>query len=144
MSLSMKPSSTFPQTAVFTVQAGQGGKRLDVFLASQLPAFSRNQVQHLIEKGNVAPQFPVKSLKPGLVVLEGQAFQVTVPPSEKSNIQAQASKLDIAFEDEQLLVINKPVGMVVRPGAGNPDKTLINALVAHCPDIAGVGGVQRP
>jgi 23S rRNA pseudouridine1911/1915/1917 synthase len=62
----------------------------------------------------------------------------------KTDIQPQPLSLDIVFEDEELLVLNKPAGLVVHPGAGNPDHTLINALVAHCPDIQGVGGVQRP
>ncbi len=140
----MKPSSTTAQTALITVQPGEGGKRLDVFLSAQLKAFSRNQAQVLIKEGHVIPQFPVKALKVSLIVLEGQTFQVNIPPSKKSDIKAQDIKLDIVFEDASLLVINKPVGMVVHPGAGNPDKTLINALMAHCPDIAGVGGVQRP
>ena len=140
----MKPSSALPQTSLFTVSSDHGGKRLDVFLSSQLPSFSRSQVQSLIKEGNVVPQFPAKSIKAGMTVLEGQAFQVTVPASRPSDIPAQAFSLDIVFEDDDLLVVNKPVGLVVHPGAGNPDHTLINALVAHCPGLAGVGGVQRP
>jgi 23S rRNA pseudouridine1911/1915/1917 synthase len=101
-------------------------------------------VQTLIQKGLVVPQFPVKNMKTGRVVLEGQAFQVTVPASAKSVLLAQPLALDIVFEDKDLLVINKPAGLVVHPGAGNPDQTLINALIAHCPDIVGIGGVQRP
>jgi 23S rRNA pseudouridine1911/1915/1917 synthase len=77
-------------------------------------------------------------------VLTGQTFRVSIPPAEKTDLPAQALDLDIVFEDEDVIVINKPVGLVVHPGAGNPDHTLVNALVAHCPDIAGVGGVQRP
>src|ERR1035441_5551891 len=140
----MKPSSNSVQKALLTVPPGQGGRRLDVFLSSQLTSFSRNQVQGLIKEGHVVPQFPVKSLKAGMLVSEGQSFQVTVPRAEKAPLPAQPVKLDILFEDGQILVINKPAGMVVHPGAGNPDHTLINALVAHCPGIAGGGGVQRP
>jgi len=140
----MEPSSSSPQSTFLTVPASQGGKRLDVFLSSQLPSFSRSQVQALIKEGNVFPQFPVKAIKASMIVLEGQAFQVKVPASKKSDIPAQAFALDIVFEDDDLLVINKPAGLVVHPGAGNPDHTLINALVAHCPGLAGVGGVQRP
>lgn len=140
----MKPSSTSSQDGVFIVPASQGGKRLDVFLASQLPAFSRSQVQALLKEGKVTPQFPVKALKAGMAVLEGQAFQVSIPPSQVPDLAAQALPLDIVFEDDHLLVINKPAGLVVHPGAGNPDHTLINALVAHCPDITGIGGVRRP
>jgi 23S rRNA pseudouridine1911/1915/1917 synthase len=115
-----------------------------VFLASQLPSFSRSQIQTLIKTGNILAQFPVKSLKASMLVLEGQVFQITIPPSRKPDLPAQPLSLDIVFEDDDLLVINKPVGLVVHPGAGNLDHTLINALIAHCPDIAGVGGVQRP
>src|SRR5258708_19334205 len=138
----MKPSSISPQVALLTVPPESAGKRLDVFLASQLTSFSRNQVQTLIQKGLVVPQFPVKNMKTGLMVLEGQAFQVTVPASVKSALQAQPIDLDIVFEDKDLLVINKPAGLVVHPGAGNPDQTLINALIAHCPNIAGVRAFQ--
>jgi len=140
----MKPSSTSPQVTILTVPPEQAGKRLDIFLVSQLPFFSRTQVQYLIAEGRVIPQFPVKHFKAGLVVLQGQAFRVTIPPSQKSDMPAQALPLDIVFEDKDILVINKPVGLVVHPGAGNPDQTLMNALVAHCPNIVGVGGVQRP
>ena len=140
----MKPSSISAQTAHFTVPPEHAGKRLDLFLSSQLPAFSRSQVQTLIQKGHVVPEFPVKNFKAGLTVLAGQTFKVTLPPSQKPDMPAQPLDLDLVFEDKDLLVINKPVGLVVHPGAGNPDQTLMNALIAHCPDIAGVGGVQRP
>ena len=140
----MKPSSKSLQTAVFTVQAEQAGKRLDVFLASQLPELSRSQVQALIQKGQVVPQFELKTLKAGLVTQVGQAYQVTILPSVESGLKPQPIDLDVVFEDKELLVINKPVGLVVHPGAGNPDQTLINALIAHCPGLEGVGGVQRP
>lgn len=140
----MKPSSPSPQSKLFTVPPEQGGERLDVFLSSQMSSFSRSQVQALIKEGHIVPQFPVKAIKAGMRVLEGQTFRVTIPPSQKSDIPSQAILLDIVFEDDDLLVINKPAGLVVHPGAGNPDHTLINALVAHCPDITGVGGVQRP
>ncbi len=140
----MKPSSASAQTTVLVVPPEQAGQRLDNFLTSQLSAFSRTQVQALIKKGNVVPQFRVKVMKAGLEVSAGQSFEVTIPPSIKTDIPAQSLSLDILFEDEDVLVINKPVGLVVHPGAGNPDQTLINALVAHCPDVVGVGGVQRP
>ena len=140
----MEPSSLSGQTALFVVPPGQAGKRLDLFLASQMPSFSRSQVQALIQGGKVVPQFQVKNLKAGLVVVEGQAFQVFIPASQKTDIPAQPLSLDIIYEDDHVLVLNKPVGLVVHPGAGNPDQTLMNALVAHCPNIAGIGGVQRP
>lgn len=127
-----------------TVPTAQDGKRLDVFLSSQLADLSRNQVQTLIKAGAILPQFQVKGVKAGMTVKAGQGFQVNLPAIRKTDIPPQPLSLDILFEDDHLLVINKPAGLVVHPGAGNPDQTLINALVAHCPDIAGVGGVQRP
>jgi 23S rRNA pseudouridine1911/1915/1917 synthase len=140
----MEPSSLSAQSNEWTVQAGEGGQRLDVFLASHLPSFSRTQVQALIKEGHVTPLFEAKALKASLAVTEGQSFRVVVPASKPSEIPAQSIPLDIVFEDDEILVLNKPAGLVVHPGAGNPDSTLINALVAHCPKIVGVGGVQRP
>ena len=140
----MKPSPSSPQKVPLTVPAHQAGKRLDVYLASELPSFSRSQVQALITEGNVSADWSHKKLKASQVVLEGQAFLVNIPPPKASRLAPQPIPLDIVFEDRDLLVVNKPVGLVVHPGAGNPDHTLMNALISHCPDIAGVGGVQRP
>jgi len=140
----MKPSSSSNQKAVLTVLPEQTGMRLDIFLTSQLSDFSRTQIQTLIRGGNVVPKFKVKAIKVGLEVSGGQSYEVTIPASAKTDIPAQALSLDVVFEDANLIVINKPVGLVVHPGAGNPDQTLMNALVAHCPKIVGVGGVRRP
>lgn len=140
----MKSSPAPVKAFQLTVPPEQNKKRLDLFLTSQLPEFSRTQVQNLIVKLCVEPVFFVKALKPSLVVFEGQIFKVTLPAAEETHLPAQPMDLKLVFEDDDVLVINKPVGMVVHPGAGNPDQTLINALVAHCPDILGVGGVMRP
>jgi 23S rRNA pseudouridine1911/1915/1917 synthase len=129
---------------ILTVAPGEGGNRLDVFLSSRLSRFSRSRVQALIREGWVSAEFQVKALKPGLVVWPGQSFRVELPPLRNTKLPAQPLALDILFEDGDLLVLNKPAGLVVHPGAGNPDHTLINALVAHCPGISGVGGVRRP
>jgi 23S rRNA pseudouridine1911/1915/1917 synthase len=117
---------------------------LDVFLASAIPDISRNRAQALVKEGRVVPSFPSKPVKSSQLVLEGQAFRVTLPPPEESHLEAQPLDLDVVFEDQHLLVVNKPVGLVVHPGAGNKDHTLLNALLAHCPDISGVGGVKKP
>jgi len=137
-------SQTPLQQNILTVDDAWAGKRLDVYLTAQIPDISRTQVRRLIEDGQVVPQFKIKAVKPSFPVETGQTFVVTIPPLEASPILPQAFDLDIVFEDDDLLVINKPVGMVVHPGAGNPDHTLINALMAHCPQIQGVGGVNRP
>jgi 23S rRNA pseudouridine1911/1915/1917 synthase len=129
---------------LLTVGPSQSGWRLDVFLVSQLKDLSRSRVRTLLDEGQVTAEFPIKEIKPSFSVAEGQVFRVKIPPPPPTSIEAQPIDLDILFEDEDFLVINKPAGLVVHPGAGNPDKTLLNALVAHCPDIVGVGGVQRP
>ena len=129
---------------LLTVADPWGGQRLDVFLAAQLKDLSRARIQKLIESGHVTPTTPVKSLKAKLLVSVGQSFRVVLPDPVPSHLPAQALKLDVLFEDEDLLVLDKPAGLVVHPGAGNPDHTLINALLAHCPKIQGVGGVSRP
>ena len=139
----MTPSPPEPEVFL-TVADPWGGQRLDVFLASQLPDHSRARVQKLIEAGNVSTTSTLKPIKANLLVALGQSFRVTIPPPKPSHLPAQALQLDILFEDEDLLVLNKPAGLVVHPGAGNPDHTLINALLAHCPNIQGVGGVNRP
>ena len=139
----MKSKSPDPEISL-TVADPWGGQRLDVFLASQLPDFSRSRVQKLIGAGHVSTSAAGKPLKAHSLVALGQSFRVTLPPPEASHLPAQALELDILFEDKDLLVLNKPAGLVVHPGAGNPDHTLINALLAHCPDIQGVGGVNRP
>jgi 23S rRNA pseudouridine1911/1915/1917 synthase len=128
----------------FTVPPETSGTRLDVFLATCLPGLSRARVQRLIAGGHVKGPSPHHHLKPSLTVMEGDTFTVTLPETEETDIPAQSIPLDVVYEDKDLLVIDKPVGLVAHPGAGNPDQTLVNALVAHCPDIEGVGGVRRP
>jgi len=140
----LEPSAHKIQTAEFTVPLEEDAKRLDVFLVSQMPGFSRTQVQALIEADYVEALFKVKAVKSNLVVSKGQSFRITVPASQKTDIPPENIELDIVYEDRSIIVINKPAGLVVHPGAGNPSHTLINALVAHCPNIKGVGGVKRP
>jgi len=128
----------------FTVPPDATGARLDVFLASCLPDLSRARVQRLIADGHVKGSSPHHHLKASNTVMEGDTFSVALPEPGPTDIPAQKIPLDVAYEDADLLVINKAVGLVAHPGAGNPDQTLVNALVAHCPGIEGVGGVRRP
>jgi 23S rRNA pseudouridine1911/1915/1917 synthase len=122
---------------------GQKG-RMDKVLAALLPDLSRARLQKLIEEGTV--------LVNGIAVtstshkLKGaEEIQLTIPEAVDAKPRAQKIKLDIVFEDEHLLVINKAVGMVVHPAAGNLDGTLVNALLAHCgKSLSGIGGVKRP
>ncbi|MCP4923939.1 MAG: RluA family pseudouridine synthase [bacterium] len=118
--------------------------RLDSYLAQACEDLSRSRLKRLIEQGNVSVQeqvvcSPKHRLKPG------DSICLTIPPVQPTHLAAQALDLDILFEDDYVVVINKPVGMVVHPGAGNPDHTLVNALLAHCGDsFLNIGGQERP
>jgi 23S rRNA pseudouridine1911/1915/1917 synthase len=134
------------QALVFEVDESHQAMRLDQFLISKLPNVSRTVIQRWIQNGNISLQNEgnSKKLKASLLVQQHQMFKVIVPPPVSSDIKAQPIKLEIIFEDPHVIVINKPIGMVVHPGAGHFDQTLVNALVYHCPEIQGVGGVRRP
>jgi len=129
-----------------TVPAAEAhaGLRLDRFLAAALPELSRSRLKALIEGGAVALgratiRDPDSRVKPG------DAFTVRVPPPQPAMPLAQAIPLAIIYEDAELIVIDKPAGLVVHPAAGNPDGTLVNALIAHCgTSLPGIGGVARP
>jgi 23S rRNA pseudouridine1911/1915/1917 synthase len=120
------------------------GCRLDHFLAVNLPELSRSRLQGLIAKaavtlGGATIEDPNKRIKPGDVVT------IAVPPPLPASPQPQSIPLTIIYEDTDLLVVDKPAGLVVHPAAGNLDGTLVNALLAHCGDsLPGIGGVARP
>lgn len=128
------------------VDAGPGdaGKRLDRFLATQLDDLSRSRLQTLIRSGCVSGVHGVIE-DPGAKVRAGATYRVILPEPEPAVPVAQPMPLSVVFEDEHLIVIDKPAGLVVHPGPGNEDGTLVNALIAHCGDsLSGVGGVRRP
>lgn len=121
--------------------------RLDRFLARAAPELSRSRLQALIAQGAVS----VKALERWTTIGDanarvkpGETYRLAVPAPTPALPQPQAIPLSIAYEDSDLLVIDKPAGLVVHPAAGNPDGTLVNALLAHCTDLMGVGGVMRP
>ena len=121
----------------------ESGQRVDVFLAEQLPELTRSAVQKLLEQGAVT--CGGKPVKKNLKTEPGQVFEVTLPEIKEVNIVAQDIPLDIVYEDGDLLVINKPKGMVVHPAAGHVDGTLVNALLHHCGDsLSGINGEKRP
>lgn len=125
------------------VEAPEAGERLDRVLASRLQ-LSRSRLKALIEAGHVAAD-GATIRDPSAKVKPGQAFVVEVPPPEPDRPEPQAIPLDIRYEDEHLLVLEKPAGLVVHPAPGNPDLTLVNALLAHCGEaLSGIGGVKRP
>jgi 23S rRNA pseudouridine1911/1915/1917 synthase len=131
-------------SAMVSPEAAEAGLRLDRVLALHLPALSRTRLKRLIEGGQVEHDGTV-ARDPSLRVQPGQNFVVFVPVAEDATPAAQPIALDIRFEDAHLIVIDKPAGLVVHPAPGNPDGTLVNALIAHCgPSLAGIGGVRRP
>ncbi|MDE2228950.1 MAG: RluA family pseudouridine synthase [Alphaproteobacteria bacterium] len=126
------------------VESADAGIRLDRILAGHFTDLSRSQLKRLIEQGLVKLDGkPVRD--PAFKVRIGQVFTVALPAHTSSAIEPQAMDLNILFEDEHLLVLDKPAGLVVHPAPGNPDRTLVNALIAHCgTSLAGIGGVKRP
>ena len=130
----------------YEVTAGPAheGARLDRFLADALPQLSRSRLKRLIASGQVRAKGLVLDA-PAAKVRSGQTFSILVPESAPARPAAQAIPLAVTYEDDELIVIDKPAGLVVHPGAGNPDRTLVNALIAHCGDsLSGIGGVRRP
>jgi 23S rRNA pseudouridine1911/1915/1917 synthase len=124
------------------VDAELDGTRLDTFLAGALPDVSRSQIQRLIKDGHV--QGPGKTLRASTPVHTGQVFTLTRPEPVAADPVAEALPLRIVFEDPDLVVIEKPAGMVVHPGAGHASGTLVNALLHHVGDLSGIGGQLRP
>ena len=116
--------------------------RLDRYLAAELPHLSRSRLQTLIKNGHVT--LNGKPARPGDKVRAGAAVTVTEPPAEPSLLEPEDIPLDILYEDDDLLVLNKPPGLVVHPAAGHARHTLVNALLAHCQSLSGIGGEQRP
>jgi 23S rRNA pseudouridine1911/1915/1917 synthase len=131
-----------PDTRRVTIEPAQAGQRLDRALAQLWPDLSRSRLKALIDEGALKGPRP---LTPSDKLREGDALELTLPPPAPATPQPQAIPLDILFEDDALLVINKPAGLVVHPAPGHPDGTLVNAVLAHCGDsLSGIGGERRP
>jgi 23S rRNA pseudouridine1911/1915/1917 synthase len=132
----MKNTNTF-------LFSGAQPMRLDVYLTEQLPHLSRSRVQHLIRDQHVQVNgdFPIKT---GLLLEGGEEILVVEPDVEPSSLGAEDIPLDIIFENSDLLIINKPAGMVVHPAVGHASGTLANAALWHDPELEGVGGEKRP
>jgi len=124
------------------VDAESAGRRLDVYLAQALPELSRSAAHRAIEAGEVLVDD--QPAKPRTLLRGGQRVTVTLAPPRESEILAEAIDLDIVHEDGDLIVINKPAGMVTHPARGHWEGTLVNALLAHCTDLSGIGGTLRP
>jgi len=126
----------------FVVSAKDAKVRLDQFLAKRLPEHSRSRLQQLIRGGFV--RLNGGTSRPRQIVRAGDKIDLIEPPPEKVDIQPEAIPLHVLFEDDDLIVINKPAGMTVHPGAGQREHTLVNALLSHCAGLSGVGGKERP
>jgi len=139
----MRRSSTKKPTRIELVVSKEDAKlRLDRFLAKQLPEYSRSRLQQLIRAGFV--RLNGTTTRPRQPVRSGDEIELTEPPLEKIENQPEPIPLEILFEDSDLIVINKPAGLVVHPGAGHQRHTLVNALLSHCTTLSGIGGKERP
>ena len=132
------------QTIDVRLEAAHSGWRLDRALASAVPTLSRERLKSLIRSGRVETDGTAVR-DPALKVKGGERLRLAVPDPEPAHNEAQDIPIDILFEDEHLLVVDKPAGLVVHPAAGNLDGTLVNALLHHCAGkLSGIGGVARP
>lgn len=125
------------------ITAEESGERIDALLTRNLEELSRSAVQRLIEQGGVS--LKGRPVKKNYKCTAGDCFQIILPEAEDVPLIAQELPLDIVYEDEDLVVVNKARGMVVHPAPGHPDGTLVNALLWHCGDsLSGIGGEKRP
>ena len=124
------------------VEAEQDGTRLDSFLAALLPDCSRSQIQRLIKDGRV--RGPATDLRPSTGVRAGQVYTIDIPAPVAAVPEPEPLPLRIVYEDPDVVVLDKPAGMVVHPGAGHAGGTLVNALLHHIKDLSGIGGELRP
>jgi len=127
---------------VIELRVEQNGPRVDSYIAQAVPGLSRSFVQKLLDEGRVtiAEKVPKASYK----VEAGDVIVVRVPPPAPTEVRAEAIPLTIVYQDADIVVVDKPAGMVVHPAHGHYSGTLVNALLAYCPDLAGVGGELRP
>ena len=126
-----------------TATTESAGTRLDAFLAAQLPGLTRSAAARLIEGGFVTVD--ARPAGKSVRLVGGETVSVTLPEAEEPEARPEAIPLDVVYEDGDVIVVNKPVGMVVHPAPGHPDGTLVNALLHHCAgSLSGIGGQMRP
>lgn len=130
-----------PRTIELKVEE-EGSARIDRYISRELPQFTRSYVQKLIEEGYVRVQG--RQVRPSFKPRPGDVIAISPPAVVSSDLLPLRVSLDIIYEDGDLLVINKPAGMIVHPAPGHPADTLVNAVLAHCPGIAGINGMVRP
>ncbi len=131
-----------PQKIDFVVEKATS-ERLDRWLVEHLNDFSRSRIQTLLQDGHVRINGEVCTHRTGKLQL-GDQVRVTLPKTEPLNLEPEDIPLDILFEDEHLIIINKPVGMVIHPSPGHRTGTLVHALLHHCENLSGIGGIERP
>ncbi|MDD2498248.1 MAG: RluA family pseudouridine synthase [Desulfitobacteriaceae bacterium] len=124
------------------VSDSETGKRLDIFLVSHLPELSRSRIQKLIKEGEALVNGT--AVKPNYTIEMGDEIKISLPEPKELEVKAEEIPFEIIYEDHDLIVVNKPQGMVVHPAAGNWQGTLVNALLYHCQDLSGINGVLRP
>jgi len=122
--------------------AERDGDRLDRFLDDRCEDLSRSRLQRLIAEGMVTLEG--RPTKAGVRLRKGQSVEVTVPEPVESHLEPQDIPVSVIYQDDDLAVVDKPAGLVVHPAPGHPDGTLVNALLALCPDLQGIGGTVRP
>lgn len=125
-----------------TVSPDSDGVRLDLFLVSTVPGRSRSQLQRLIKDGHI--QVGGQAARPNQLVKSGQVVAIDIPDPVEATPAPEALPIHIVYQDRDLLVVDKPAGMVVHPAAGHADGTLVNALLHHVEDLSGIGGEKRP
>jgi len=131
------------RTEVLTIEHSLPSERLDTYLRGKFPAVSRGAIQRLIEEGHIRVNGRV--IKPTHTPRAGEQVEVHWPEARSAEAKPEAMPLDVLYEDETLLVLNKPPGLVVHPAAGHEEHTLVNALLHHCAgQLSGIGGVARP
>jgi 23S rRNA pseudouridine1911/1915/1917 synthase len=124
------------------VVADRSGERLDSFIARRQPELSRSRIRQLIDEGLVT--IDGRHAKPSAKVVDGSVVIVRVPPPAEMELEAEDIPLTIIYQDESVIVVDKPAGLTVHPAPGHPRGTLVNALLAACPDLRGIGGTLRP
>lgn len=140
------PKASSAETMRLSVAAADAGLRLDSYMSARLDGMSRSQAKRLIDQGHVSvvSDGVSQTPKPSYEVRAGDDLEIRVPAPERTSISPEEIPLDVVYEDSSVIVINKQRGLVVHPAPGNRSGTLVNALLYHCADLAGIGGVQRP
>ncbi|MFM7407997.1 MAG: RluA family pseudouridine synthase [Cuspidothrix sp.] len=129
--------------SVIYISVTENSDRLDRYLSQELSELSRSRIQQLIEQGHVQINDQICTSKK-IHLKTGDRITLEIPAIQPLQLQAADIPLDILYEDDELIILNKPAGLVVHPAPGHPDGTLVNAILAHCPNLPGIGGVQRP